>query len=420
MHLPLDEISSTHADEAAGLHDTRLFQVTAPHVNLHALGRLDDRLSAHLKGVAADEDFARRHLEAVLARPRRGATFVAAVWAIEAEQWDGLSRLWEVAQRTTRLGHSVLNAFGWMGPSRLTGLVPELLAHPNAVNRAAGIAVCALHRVDPDLTGRRLLEDRSPRVRAHALRAAGCVGRADLRDACLRALTDPDPRCRFWAAWSAVLAGDRRQALGTLLQAALDRESPRRTQALRLALQACGTAEAHALLETIAAEPADIRVLLHGVGVAGDPAYVPWLLERMTQPGTARLAGEAFTLITGADLDALQLYTVKPAGARGGPTETAADSDVALDPDEGMLWPDAPKVERWWTANRDRFRSGQRYLLGAPITPDHCSTVLRQGYQRQRILAAHDRCLLAPGTPLFNTSAPAWRQQRALGAATTT
>jgi hypothetical protein len=32
--------------------------------------------------------------------------------------------------------------------------------------------------------------------------------------------------------------------------------------------------------------------------------------------------------------------------------------------------------------------------------------------QRQRILAAHYLCLLDPGTPLFNTSAPAWRQQR--------
>jgi hypothetical protein len=40
--------------------------------------------------------------------------------------------------------------------------------------------------------------------------------------------------------------------------------------------------------------------------------------------------------------------------------------------------------------------------------------VLKTGHQRQRILAAHYLCLLNPGTPLFNTSAPAWRQQRLL------
>jgi len=37
-----------------------------------------------------------------------------------------------------------------------------------------------------------------------------------------------------------------------------------------------------------------------------------------------------------------------------------------------------------------------------------------EAMQRQRVLAAHYLCLLEPGTPLFNTSAPAWRQQRLL------
>jgi hypothetical protein len=58
--------------------------------------------------------------------------------------------------------------------------------------------------------------------------------------------------------------------------------------------------------------------------------------------------------------------------------------------------------------------NGQRYFMGAPVTWEHCLDVLKHGYQRQRILAAHYLCLLRPGTPLFNTSAPAWRQQRLL------
>jgi len=40
--------------------------------------------------------------------------------------------------------------------------------------------------------------------------------------------------------------------------------------------------------------------------------------------------------------------------------------------------------------------------------------VLRTGFQRQRTAAAEWLCLLQPGTPLFNTAAPAWRQQRGL------
>ena len=52
--------------------------------------------------------------------------------------------------------------------------------------------------------------------------------------------------------------------------------------------------------------------------------------------------------------------------------------------------------------------------MGDPVTRARCIDVLKSGYQRQRILAANHLRLLDPGTPLFNTSAPAWRQQRLL------
>ena len=45
---------------------------------------------------------------------------------------------------------------------------------------------------------------------------------------------------------------------------------------------------------------------------------------------------------------------------------------------------------------------------------EHCLQVLKDGYQRQRVAAAHYLCLLRPGTPLFNCAAPAWRQKRLL------
>jgi hypothetical protein len=59
---------------------------------------------------------------------------------------------------------------------------------------------------------------------------------------------------------------------------------------------------------------------------------------------------------------------------------------------------------------------GWGYFMGQPVTKEHCIQVLKTGYQRQRILAAQYLCLLEPGTPLFNTAAPAWRQQRLLAA----
>ena len=85
-----------------------------------------------------------------------------------------------------------------------------------------------------------------------------------------------------------------------------------------------------------------------------------------------------------------------------------------MDPDEALPWPDAGRVAQWWAGNASRFHKGQRYFAGAPVTRAHCIDLLEHGYQRQRVLAAHYLCLLDPGTPLFNTSAPAWRQRRLL------
>jgi uncharacterized protein (TIGR02270 family) len=128
---------------------------------------------------------------------------------------------------------------------------------------------------------------------------------------------------------------------------------------------------------------------------------------------TARVAGEGFTLVSGAELDAQQLWRARPEGEFG-PTDDPGDEDVSIDPDEGLMWPDPEKAAAWWDLNASRFHTGQRYFLGAPVTREHCIDVLKTGYQRQRVLAAHHLCLLEPGTPLFNTSAPAWRQQRLL------
>ena len=129
---------------------------------------------------------------------------------------------------------------------------------------------------------------------------------------------------------------------------------------------------------------------------------------------TARVAGEAFSTISGVHLGQVALDRPAPENFESGPNDDPDDPNVEMDPDDGLPWPDVEKIEKWWSANAHRFQKGVRYFIGAPVTWEHCIDVLKNGYQRQRILAAHYLCLLNPGTPLFNTSAPARRQQRLL------
>ena len=149
----------------------------------------------------------------------------------------------------------------------------------------------------------------------------------------------------------------------------------------------------------------------------GDVHFVPWLVELMDDDRLARLAGESFSLITGADLAALDLERKPPQNFESGPNDDPEDDNVALDEDEGLPWPDRDLVHRWWSAHDGALPHDTRCFVGAPPSAEHCMRVLREGFQRQRIVAAQLLCLLAPGTSLFAVCAPAWRQQRQLAAA---
>jgi uncharacterized protein (TIGR02270 family) len=175
-------------------------------------------------------------------------------------------------------------------------------------------------------------------------------------------------------------------------------------------------ADGHEALRRLAVDSAQLRWVIEGSGIVGDSVYVPWLIKHMTDANTARLAGEAFSLITGVDFGQSRLEGKRPEGFESGPNDDPDDPNVDTDPDDSLPWPDVTKIENWWEANRALFPKGTRYFMGAPVTREHCFDVLKNGYQRQRILAAHYLCLLEPGTPLFNTSAPARRQQRLMTA----
>ena len=408
----LANIVRQHAESAADLFTARFVLVAAPRIRLFELRQYDDRIDAHLDGLSVAGDQSSSFCEALDASPV-GTLFTATVQALKGREQPWLDRLLASAEIDPATRPGLISAFGWIGPEQLQGLVVTLFDASGPFRPMVGIAACAMHRVDPGLVSARRIQDASPLVRARALRTAGEIGCQEAVPSLAAAIRDDDSDCRFWAAWSSVLLGNRGIALEALTSAALD-AAPHRLRAFRLALQAMSLGAAHEWLRQLAEDSTQLRWLIQGSGIAGDPVYVPWLIKHMADQKTARLAGEAFTLITGADFNALQLEGSRPEDFESGPNDDPDDANVDMDPDDGLPWPDVAKIEKWWAANSARFASGTRYFMGAAVTREHCIDVLKNGYQRQRILAAHYLCLLEPGTPLFNTSAPAWRQQRLL------
>ena len=412
---PIPVVVQQHVQEAAHLRLVRSVLVAAPHVRLLHLGRLDERIAAHLDGVAVasahGKDLARRELE----RPGPGPLFVAAVRALEDGDREAFDTLLSIAEAVPESVRGLLSALGWVSANALTDVVRALLESPSPLRRASGLAACAMHAVDPGAALDEAMAASDPLLRARALNVAGRCGRRDLMQACLAAIGDPDPGCAHAGAMSALLLGERRDAVDALEWTAVAADEAPAREALQLVLKVVSMQRAQALLSRLSAEPMHARRLLRGVGSAGDVRYVPWLLKQMTDLPSARLAGEAFSLITGADLARLDLERKPPPeSAEFGPTADPDDANVAMDEDDSLPWPDPARVEDWWRAHGTRLAPEVRCFMGEAPSVEHCVSVLRTGFQRQRHAASQYRCLLNPGTPLFNVRAPTRRQQRLL------
>jgi uncharacterized protein (TIGR02270 family) len=390
-----------HVEAAVSLASLRRQRMNAPNVSLSHLSQLDEELSMHLDGIASTGENGWRRCEAELASESDGSLFTAAVIAIESDNDQRLQALLELAESSPRARPGFLGALCWVSTDLMRQVGSVLLSSANPFWRHAGIVGCAMHGLDPGLILSNAVKSPEAPLRARALRAAGELGRRDLINACTAAARDGDATCRFWGAWSSVRLGCRGVALDLLLDMYRTPGFFAERDAT-LALLAMELPRAHATLSDISRDPGHVRMLIEGAGLVGDSVYVPWLIEQMAQEPFSRVAGEAFTLITGADLQALQL------------ARHPEDFSLEAGADEGLPWPDPEKVSVWWRDNRASFTSGVRMFMGAPLSAESCLNVLKEGYQRQRRTAALHRALQNPIGPLFECRAPASQQRRRL------
>jgi uncharacterized protein (TIGR02270 family) len=212
-----------------------------------------------------------------------------------------------------------------------------------------------------------------------------------------------------------VLLGDRGAALEALLAMAEERmaEAGRLVvpetgtdpaqEAFDAAIRAMDGAAARRWLGECGTGRAATALKVRAAGALGDPATVPWLIQRMEQTDHAKAAGEAFALLTGADLDYLDLDGAAPSDAPEGPSDNPSDPRTALDADEDLPWPDPGAVAGWWEEIRATLPTGPLFL-GRASTSEAWCVGLAEGYQRQRRAAALHIALADPVAPL-----PTWR-----------
>ena len=409
----IPSIVEQHAEEAAFLWRLRDAATDQPHYALRQLANLEERIEAHIDGLRVAGPAGFSIALAQLENHRgEGELFTVATIALERSDGVNIERVLDFAGSAPESARGLFGGIGWVSADALRGLAIGWFDAASSFRRLVGVVACSLHRVDPSSRLPRLLAG-EPLVRARALRLAGELGRVDLRETVRQALNDDDVACRFWAAWSAGLLGDRAAAI-PVLQDYVATGGEFRWLALDLVLRLMNREAAIGWLRGLGRDPNHARLLVVAAGVLGDPVVLPWLIQQMTVDGLARVAGESFSLITGVNLSQQGLNGQAPEAFVSGPNDVPSDEDITIDPDENLYWPDQNKVDGWWQKEKHRFALGVRHLGGAPITQTSCIEVLRNGYQRQRRAAAYELAMLGASGPLWNWRARSDTQAKSL------
>jgi uncharacterized protein (TIGR02270 family) len=416
MHMntvPLSSIIEQHAEESGFLWGLRNRLVQAAHVTLANLVQLDERIEAHLDGLRLAGDYGWELCVRGLDEGGPGEVFAAAVLAFEAADPERARMVTEKGPTTARAS-GVASALGWLPYRKAETHVAQLVSADSPVLRRVGLAAAFMHRRHPgNHVVNKALSDGDAALRARVIRGAGELGLVGLLPALGRCLAEKEPHCRFWAAWSiALLSGDA-NALDVLISVAVS-QSAHSVLAVQLLMRRVPPHLGRACIDQWSENARLARLTAIAVGALGDPAKIPWLMERMKVTALARVAAEAFTTITGADLSLERLDAPRPEGFESGPTDDPDDEDVSLDPDDDLPWPNVEAIQKWWEKSKGRFAAGTRFLMGKPIAPDSLQQILRGARQRQRAAAALELAIKQTGQPLFDVRAPGFRQVQTL------
>ena len=210
------------------------------------------------------------------------------------------------------------------------------------------------------------LESKVPGHQVEALRAARHAPDGSLGRYLSLGLKSTDPSVRRASIETGIY---RRWPQAWELAVQLTRErNPEAAPFLSL-LASLGSAEEHAFIVAALRVPQLQQAGLFALGFIGTPEAVEICLAGMRDPNLARMAGEAYAAITGANLARDGLAAAESEEPPSLPPIEQDALDVDLVPAGPELWPvpDLEGVRAHWAGIRSGYSSGVRHLGGRPI-----------------------------------------------------
>lgn len=400
-------IFEQYVEQASFLWILRSIAVNQPHYTSDDVAVLERRIDAQLDGLMTSIDQAWEICQEALEIGEPGEVFTAAVIAFRSHDNVRIQKSLEAGLADDDTFKALVSVMGWLPDKLIQPWIKKFLASKDLDHKYLAIAACSVRREDPAEHLNRILDrddcKAHEKLHARALRLIGELRRQDLMPKLSEAAKADNENIQFWSAWSAILLGNR--AAVEQLEPFVFKSGSYQLKAINIAFRALPVEQARRWISRLVDDKEQIRTAVIATGVLGDPHAVNWLIKIMPGVSIAKLSGEAFSLMTGIDLEARELAMENPLDAAEHPNEDADDDNLSLDEDENLPRPDVDKISKIWSNEGNNYISGQRYFMGQPVNPENLKHKLGSAYQRQRHAAALELALIDSTMTLPNTRA---------------
>lgn len=403
---PYRDIFDQYVDNASFLWVLRSLAVERSQYTPLDVLELEQRIQAQLDGLMTSIDLAWSVCLEALEHEDAGEVFVSTIIAFRSHDIKKIQKAVEVGLSNESTKKGLISALGWLPGELINGWVEKFFSSKDFNHKYIAVATCGVRRDNPGEFLNRILERTDCRedipLYARSLRLIGELRRQDLMPFLNEAIASDEEPIRFWAIWSSVLLGKRE--LVKLCQPYVLSTGPYQDYAVNLAFRVLPVDYARTWISALAKDEKQSRIVIQATGILGDPHAVNWLIAKMQDASVAKLAGEAFSLITGIDLEASELIKEYDKDSKKQPDD--GDTDLLeIDEDDGLPWPDYDKLKKFWMLNGRNFISGQRYFLGRPVSADFIKSQLNIMSQRQLMASAYELALIDSSMPLLNHQA---------------
>jgi 3-oxoacyl-[acyl-carrier-protein] synthase-1 len=348
--------------------------------------RLEERLESYMECFILSQR-ANDSLLEMLNLDDWGAVYVMARVALVCEDEDVFSKAVQ-AVNSKQQAKELSDALKCKTYKALKIKLQTLLTHANPWVRMAGVDTLKYLKVHIEPSSmQRLLEDEASQVQEAVLKLIG-EHKLGAYTQEIKVFVDYENEDVQYAATYVGCMLQVPKAYQTL-QTFCFSQSPYLREALVLLYGAVKEDKIPSLLQNIGKQILSPHIKAYNLAMAGYPEAVPLLINEMQKIDHALYCAEAFSFITGVDLEEADLIRVENISEEEEEILTASrqTDKWTQSYEEDMPLPDVERVKAWWQNHQHHFIHGTRYIAGKTYSQENLENIKETGNQAQQTVA---------------------------------